>query len=38
MSETAQFFIGISPILLIMLGTVIWGGYEVTMRARRPRQ
>lgn len=37
MSATAQFFIGISPILLIMLGTVAWGGLEVMKKHRRHR-
>ena len=35
MSETARFFIGVSPILLIMLGTIAWGGYELIKRYRR---
>lgn len=37
MSETTQFFVGISPILLIMLGTIGWGGYEAMKIYRRHR-
>lgn len=37
MSEIMQFFVGVSPILLIMFGTIAWGGYEVMKIYRRRR-
>jgi len=34
MSSTAQFFIGVSPILVIMIGTLCAGGYTVFRRMK----
>ena len=35
MSEMMKFLIGVSPILLIMVGTIAWASYEVAKKHRR---
>lgn len=38
MNETSQFWIGIAPILFIMVATLAFGGYEVFKIIKRPKQ
>lgn len=37
MSGTSQFWIGISPILFIMVATIAFGGYEVFKKIKRSK-